>query len=207
MDLWILTFQTKRIRCVWGKTAFSGIQRSCVKVFRSKFKASGVSPPPKFLIWWKSVKIPLKFGQYLCKFGQNVWKPSQNRFLCFDFTKMAPEIKVQTFLFLDVIFPQFFFGQVRGNLGKFGGNLDKNGAWSALIWKKCALNGMKCSHYLRWFSLEFFSGKFREIWAKYFAPPKICLLLLLWKSMGFQGLHWLQKVGSEIGRASCRERV
>jgi len=41
---------------------------------------------------------------------------------------MAPEIKVQTFLFLEIIFFQFFFGQVRGNLGKLGGNLRKNGA-------------------------------------------------------------------------------
>jgi len=38
----------------------------------------------------------------------------------FDFTKMAPEIKVQTLLFLEVMFLQFFFGQVRGNLGENG---------------------------------------------------------------------------------------
>ena len=101
-DLWSQIFQAKRIRCVWVKTAFSGIHTSCVKVLRSKFKASGVGgggagvgrPPPKVLIWWKS----LKSGQNLCKFGQNVWKPSQNGFMCFDFTKMAPEIKVQMFL-------------------------------------------------------------------------------------------------------------
>jgi len=49
--------------------------------------------------------------------------------MCFDFTKMAPEIKVQTFFFfLEVMFLQFFFGQFRRNLGKFGGNLGKNGA-------------------------------------------------------------------------------
>ena len=41
--------------------------------------------------------------------------------MCFEFTQMAPEIKVQTFLFLEVMFLQFFFGQVRGNLGKFVG--------------------------------------------------------------------------------------
>jgi len=27
------------------------------------------------------------------------------------------------------------FGQVKGNVGKFGGYLGKNGSWSALIWK------------------------------------------------------------------------
>jgi len=119
-------------------------------------------------------KNPLKSGQNqnLCNFGQNVWKPSRNRFVCFDFTKMAPELKVQTFLFLEVMFLQFFFVQVRGNLGKFGGNLGKNGAWSALIQKKCAQNGMKCNHFLRSFSLEFFSGKLREVLAKSFAPQK-----------------------------------
>jgi len=67
-DLWILTFQAKRIRGVWGKTAFSGIHTSWVKVLRSKFKDSGVGggvagggrPPPKILIWWKSLKIRAK---------------------------------------------------------------------------------------------------------------------------------------------------
>jgi len=106
-DLWILTFQAWRIKCIWGKTAFSGIHTSCVKVFGNKFKASGVggggagggTPPPKILIWWKSEESPLKSRQNLCEFGQNVWKPSQNRFMCFDFTKIAPKIKVQTFLF------------------------------------------------------------------------------------------------------------
>ena len=182
-----------------AKTAFSGIETSCVKVFRCKFKASGVSPPPKILMWWKSWKNPLKFGEYLCIFGQNVWKPSQNSFLCFDFTKTAPEIKVQTFRFLEVIFLQFFFGQVRANLGK-------NGAWSALIWKKCALNGLKCSHSLRWFSLEFFSGKFREIWAKSSHPQNFaCSYTYVQGYMGIRSLHWLQIVGS--GKVSFAAKV
>jgi len=28
-DLWMLPFRAKRIRCVWGKTAFSGIHELC----------------------------------------------------------------------------------------------------------------------------------------------------------------------------------
>jgi len=49
--------------------------------------------------------------------------------MCFDFTKMAPKITVKKFLFfLEVMFLQFSFGQVRGNFGKFGGKLGKNGA-------------------------------------------------------------------------------
>jgi len=50
-----------------------------------------------------------------------------------------------------------------------------------------------------------FSAKFREIWAKSFTPPKLCLLLQLWKAMGFQGLHWLQKVG--FGKVSFAAKV
>jgi len=47
--------------------------------------------------------------------------------MCFDFTKMAHEITVQLSYFLEVMFLQVSFGQVRQNLGKFGGNLGKNG--------------------------------------------------------------------------------
>jgi len=38
--------------------------------------------------------------------------------MCFDFTIMVPEIKVQTFPLLEVMFLQLFFGKVWGNLGK-----------------------------------------------------------------------------------------
>jgi len=33
----------------------------------------------------RSDSAPLKSGQNLWNFGQNVWKPSQNRLMCFDF--------------------------------------------------------------------------------------------------------------------------
>ena len=69
------------------------------------------------------------------------------------------------------------FGQVRGNLGKFGENLGKNGAWSALIWKNAP--NVKRN------AVVFFGGHF--LWSifrarlgnlgKSFAPPRICLLL------------------------------
>jgi len=53
--------------------------------------------------------------------------------MCFDFSKMAPQIKVQTFLqtfflFWMSSFHLVLFGQVRGILGKFGENLAKYGA-------------------------------------------------------------------------------
>ena len=70
----------------------------------------GTTAPPKLLIWWKS-------GKNLWKFGQNVWQPSQNRCMCFDFTEMAPKIRVHKRFFLSSCFFSSF-GQVRGNLGK-----------------------------------------------------------------------------------------
>ena len=72
----------------------------------------------------KSLKIREKSVQIWAKCATTLAKS----LMCFDFTKMAPEIKMQTFIFLEVMFLQFFFGQVRGNMGKFGGNLGKNGA-------------------------------------------------------------------------------
>jgi len=72
----------------------------------------------------KSLKIRAKSR----KFGQNVWIPSQNRCMCFDFTNMAPKSnKVQTF-FWRSCFYLVLYGQVSRNLGK-------NGVWSASIWK------------------------------------------------------------------------
>ena len=47
--------------------------------------------------------------------------------VCFDFTKMTPQMQVQTFFYF------VLFGQVRGNLSKFGGNLRNSGALHALI--------------------------------------------------------------------------
>jgi len=151
-----------------GQNGFFGIHTICLKVFRCTFKASGVggggagggSLPKKLLVWWISGKNPLKSGKNLCKFGQNVRQPWQNRLCALILQKWRPKSKCRRLFFLEVMFLQFFFGQVRGNMGKFGGNLGKNGAWSALIRRKCAQNGMRCSHFLKSFALEFFSDKF-----------------------------------------------
>jgi len=50
--------------------------------------------------------------------------------MCFDFIKMAPNIKVETFFvfFWKSYFYLAVFGQVRENLGKFGVTLGKNNA-------------------------------------------------------------------------------
>jgi len=57
--------------------------------------------------------------------------------------------------------------------------------WASLrkIWPKWCFDlknapkmKLNAVFFMRSISLEFFSGKFGEIWAKYFAPPKICLL-------------------------------
>jgi len=86
--------------------------------------------------------------------------------MCFDFTKMAPKIKVQT-LFLKVMFCYLsIFGQVRGNLGN-------NGASRALIWKNAPnTKWNEVVSFWRSFSLEYFSGKFGEIWVKILRTPK-----------------------------------
>jgi len=77
--------------------------------------AGGANAPPK--VW---------FGENpgkIWKFGQNVWKPSQNYCMWFEFIKMAPKVKVRMLFFWRSCF-----------LSKFGWNLGKNGAWSSLIW-------------------------------------------------------------------------
>jgi len=47
--------------------------------------------------------------------------------MCFDFTVIALQIKLQTFFIWRSCF-LVLSGQVRGNLGMFGGNLGKNSA-------------------------------------------------------------------------------
>jgi len=59
------------------------------------------------------VKIRAK---YVRKFGQNVWIPSQNCCECYDFTKIAFKIKVQTFFFGG----HFLWSIFRAILVKFG---------------------------------------------------------------------------------------
>ena len=97
----------------------------------------------------------------------NLWKPSQNCFMCFNFTKMAPEIKVQTFfyIFLEVMFFFSFFGQVMGNL-------NKNSAWSASIWKNAPKMKWNAVVFLEVIFFGVFSGNFGEIWAKILRTPK-----------------------------------
>jgi len=63
--------------------------------------------------------------------------------------------------------------QVRRNLGKFGGIWAKMVLEVCFDLKKCAQHDKKCSRFFwRSFSLEFFSGTFREIWAKILRTPK-----------------------------------
>jgi len=103
------------------------------------------------------------------KFWQNLGNRLQNHCMCFDFTKTAPKIKVQMFFFFyRSCFCFVLFGQVRGDLGKFN-----NGAWIVLWFKQIHSTWEEMqSFFWRSFSLEFFSGKFGEIWAKILHTPK-----------------------------------
>ena len=89
--------------------------------------------------------------------------------MCFDFTNMAPKIKVQTFFsFGGHVFILFFSGK----LGEIW-------ASSTIVLELCydlkkfTQHEKKCSDFFwRSFTLEFFSGKLREIWAKILHTPK-----------------------------------
>ena len=116
------------------------------------------------------IKIPWNPGK-ICRNLSKMCEPLHNRCMCFDFAKMAPKIKVQTFFWGESSFYLVLFGQVRGILCKFGGNLGKNGAWSALIWKM-HLTWNAVVYFLVVIFLECFSGKFRKIWAKVLRIPK-----------------------------------
>ena len=54
---------------------------------------------------------------------------------------------------------------------------------------------MRCSRFLRSFSMEFFSGKFREIRVQFLRTPKICLPLHLWVYMKNLVYIWYIFVG------------
>jgi len=84
--------------------------------------------------------------------------------MCFDFTKMAPKIKVQTF-FWRSCFYLVFFGQVRGNFGIWASQGKFGQKWFLKCFDFDALTKM-APVFFRSFSLEFFSGKVGEIWAK-----------------------------------------
>ena len=116
--------------------------------------AGGASSPQKLLIWWKSVEIWAGMCEILRKLVVRV----------LILQKWDPKQKYRRNESADVFF-HFFGGHfvylllvhlVRGNLGK-------NGAWSALIWKN-ATNAVVFP--VNSISLGFFSGKFGKIWAK-----------------------------------------
>jgi len=84
--------------------------------------------------------------------------------MCTDFLKWCPKSKCRLLNFLKAIF-LVFFGQVRGHLAKIVLDVlwyEKNEPkmkWNAVIFLEVIL-------------LEFFSGKFGEIWAKILRTPK-----------------------------------
>jgi len=96
--------------------------------------------------------------------------------MCFNFAKVAPRIKVQTFFYWRSCFLEFFilFGPVRGNLGK-------NGAWNASQFEKMRPTWTEMQSFFleggHFFWGSFFRASLGKFGPKSFAPPKICLLL------------------------------
>jgi len=141
--------------------------------FATGFRGSNCTPKTFGLV--KSGQNHLKSRQNLWKVGQNLRKGLQDRCMCFDFIKMAPKIKVLAFF----LRPCFLF--FSGKLGEIWGSLGKKCAWSVLWFKKCTQHEKECrqlffrGHFL-WRFFRASSGKFGQ---KFFAPPKICLLLHL----------------------------
>jgi len=109
--------------------------------------------------------------------------------------KWRRKSKCRRSFFLEVMFLQFFFGQVRGNLGK-------NGAWNALIWKNAPKMEWNAVLFLVLFSLEFFLGNLGNILR---SPKNLPAPTSMFKAIGFQALNWLQKVGT--GKASFAAKV
>jgi len=107
------------------------------------------------------------------------------------FYKKAPKIKMQTFLFWRSYLYLVLFGQISGNLGKFGGNLGKMALEVFFGFKKYAEHEKKCIYFFG----DHFLWIFWAIWGilgknpshpqkcacscTYDAPPKMCLLLHL----------------------------
>jgi len=98
--------------------------------------------------------------------GKKCVNLSQNCCMRVYYTIMAHKIKVKTFFYNLVV-----FGHVWRNLGNIGSNLGKNGAWSALRPVNCSV--------FSFFEVISFRASLRKFGQKFFASPKVCLLLHL----------------------------
>jgi len=126
----------------------------------------GCNHTPKVFIWGKS-------RPNLRKFVDNMSKPSQNRCTCFDFTKMAPK---KLFFFWKSCIE--IFGQLKGiweSLVKF------RQKWCLNCLDLKTMRPVKCSrfYYGGRFLWILFRASLQKFGLKFFAPPKICLLLHL----------------------------
>ena len=127
-------------------------------IFQHWCRMRGRSAPPKHLIGWKS--------------GQNLWGIwakcvktfAKSLYVLWFYKNSTPNESANVFLWMSCFY-LVLFGQVRGNLGKFGENLGKNGAWSALIWKNVPNVKRNAVIFLEVIFFGIFFGHVWGIWA------------------------------------------
>ena len=119
--------------------------------------------PSNFWFGENPDKITENPGKICGNFGKICENVSQIAVCALILQKWHPKSKCRrffSFFFWNSCFYLVLFGQVRVNMGE-------NGAWSVLSFKKIRPTWKEMQlFFFRSFSLEFFSGKFGEIWAK-----------------------------------------
>ena len=130
----------------------------CVEGLEHWCRRQGCKRTPKLLIWWKSRQNPLKFKQNLWKFWPKRENPVKIAVCALLLQKWHPKQSADVLFFLRSCFYVILFGQV-GEI------------WAKMVLELLRIEKMRPtwnemqSPFQEVISLEFFRGKFGEIWA------------------------------------------